>query len=99
MNWYDTRWVKCSEALPTLYEYVLGYYGGGNPIGRAQVCMVVVSLNIDKKNNRFYWGRWGGGIFGENEIICWMPLPSGPCLDEEEKKAYSKCCKCGDKNA
>lgn len=80
------KWIKCSDRLPPVNKYVLGYYCGGNwhhskDDPNREVVMRVIEDGTHNPNNRnagYGWDTFGPKHHFAADISHWCEIPSAP---------------------
>lgn len=81
-------WIRCSEKLPPLNRYVLGYYVGDNWIDDLDDPNRIVVMRVKERhlpganpNNLgapYSWDAFGGETYFARDITHWARLPRRP---------------------
>lgn len=78
-----SEWIACTDKLPPLNKYVLGYYCGGNWIDsrddpNREVVMRIRWQRHTKAPWEWMWITFGPMRHGAGDISHWKPLPEPP---------------------
>lgn len=74
-----SKWIKCSDRLPNVNEWVLafGNYGNGDTNGIALTCYF-----FDEDKQKYYWKLLSSGCgccdTDMKNVSHWMPEPKAP---------------------